>query len=321
MKNGMLFLAMGLWVTIATGACAAPPSAGPEVKAVLGAEYTLGSERSAEQRHYEMETRLVTFAPNGEVTERVTYRLLLAATPPKAGESHDATYRCQSLTVTVDDGPERALPSLAGWSYPFTLYADDETRPPLGIPHEPFVNLTDNTGQPLDPSVRYLVYNNFIDFHGFCDLFVRPTTEGGGIQDLKRIGDQVVHAAAHSEPRIDLGEVIGEGSKFKNGEITLGFRGLTVVDDVPCALIAFDSGDASYHMLMTPAPNMEIEVVGRSHYQGELSLELDSGWVRKGYLTEMVVSEVTAGGQSLVTSTTERTLEIRLLTEEQFAGR
>lgn len=60
--------------------------------------------------------------------------------------------------------------------------------------------------------------------------------------------------------------------------------------------------------------------VGRPHYQAELSLELDSGWVRRGHLTEMVVSEVTAGGQTLATTTTERTLTIRLVAGEQYSG-
>jgi hypothetical protein len=299
---------------------AAPPSSNPEVRAALQAEYHLAAERSSVDRYYEIVTRVVTFGPNGEITERVTYRLLLAARPPGDGQSHDATYHCRSLTVAVDGGPERQIPSLAGWTYEFTLYSDDETRPPLGIPHEPFVDLADDTGEPLDASVRYAIYNNFIDFHGLCDVFARPTEDGEGIQNLKRVGDRVVHAAAHSEPRIDLGDVIGEGSRFKNGEIRLEFRGLTAVDGEPCGLVAFDSGEASFHMTMTPAPNMEIDVAGSSHYQGEISVELDSGWVRKGFLTEMVVSEVTAGGQTLVTGATERSLEIRLLTEDQFAG-
>ena len=54
----------------------------------------------------------------------------------------------------------------------------------------------------------YYVYNAFIDFHGFCNVFAEPTTGGKGIQDLKSIGDKIVHAAAFTEPPVNLGSGI-----------------------------------------------------------------------------------------------------------------
>jgi hypothetical protein len=323
MTNGTGIFTIGLLVALAAGACASAARADTDLQTVLESEYSLAAERNAETRYYELQTRVVNFAPDGQVSGQEVYRLLLSETPAPAGEDIDAQYRCREFTVAVDDDPPLRLSALDGWSYPFTLYPaeGEETRPPLGIPHEPFVDLTDGEGQPLQPSVRYAIYNSFIDFHGLCDLLARPTAEGKGVQDLTRIGQRVVHVAAFTEAPIDLGEVIGKGSEFKNGEITLEFRGISSVDGVPCALMAYDSGEASFNMTLKPMPNMEITVVGRSHFLGELFIELDSGWVRKASLNEVVVAQVTAGGKTLDTSTSERSLTIRLLTEEQFAGR
>lgn len=303
-------------------AASAPAAAARvDVAPALNQTFHLGAARTAEPRHYEVKTQVVSFAPDGRAKERATYRLLLASTPAAPGEAIDARYRCRSFTVTTDDGPALRLASLDGWSYPFALHpgAADSLRPPLGIPHEPFVDLADADGQPLPASVRYAVYNTFIDFHSLTDLLARPTSEGGGIQNLDQIGRRVVHEAAFSEPRIDLGDAIGKGSKFVNGELTLEFLGLGTVDDVPCALIAFDSGEASFHMTMRPVPAMELLVKGRSHFHGMLFVELESGWVREARLNEMVVAEVSAGGKTLDASPSERTLTIRTLTPEQFA--
>jgi hypothetical protein len=316
-------LALGLTVTLVAGACAAETSSDSGLKSVLDGEYQIAAQRSAEARHYEMETEVVTFSPSGQVLSSATYGLLLSATPAGPGDEWDARYRCVQFTVSSDGDAAFSLAALEGWSYPFTLYPaeGEESRPPLGIPHEPFIDLTDNDGQLLQPSVRYAVYNSFIDFHSLCDLLARPTVEGRGIQDLTRIGQRIVHVAANTEARIDLGDVIEKGSTFKNGEITLEFRGLGSVDGVACAIMGFDSGEASFNMTMKPVPNMVIEVVGRSHFLAEIFIELKSGWVRKATLNEMVLSEVTSSEQILDTSTSERTLAIRAISEEQLAGR
>jgi hypothetical protein len=46
----------------------------------------------------------------------------------------------------------------------------------------------------------------------------RPTAGGGGIQELRRIGQQIVHASAFTEPPLNLGSGIKKGSVFRNGE-------------------------------------------------------------------------------------------------------
>ena len=115
----------------------------------------------------------------------------------------------------------------------------------------------------------------------FCNDFAEPNIEGNGIQSLTKIGQKIIDAGAYSEPPVNLGSQIAEGSTFKNGEITLELKGLSIIDDKPCALIEFDSGESSFKMKMQPMPDMDIEVVGGSHYKGDIYLDLESNWVIK----------------------------------------
>ncbi|MFO7915956.1 MAG: hypothetical protein R6U43_09745 [Candidatus Krumholzibacteriales bacterium] len=144
---------------------------------------------------------------------------------------------------------------------------------------------------PLPPDRAYLVYNNFIDFHSFCDVFAEPPGEGTGIQNLKRIGQRIVHSAAHSRPPVDLGGIISGGSYFQNGRITLELKGISQVDGTPCALVGYDSGESSYEMFMEPVPGMKIETSGSSHYMGDIYRDLETNWVRRVTMAEFVVSE------------------------------
>ena len=162
----------------------------------------------------------------------------------------------------------------------------------LGIEHRPFENLSDSTGKLIPPDKAYQVYNAFVDFHSFT-ILGEKTPAGHGIQDLTQIGQKIVHAAAFTEPPVNLGSTAAEGSVFKNGEITLELKGLSLVDGRPCALVGYDSGASSFTMIMHPAPEMEIRTVGSSHYQGDLYKDLQTNWLQKATLHELVVSETT----------------------------
>ena len=184
---------------------------------------------------------------------------------------------------------------MANWTYPYKVTATgmDEKGQVFGIDHAKFEKLLDSNGQPLPVDKAYYVYNAFIDFHGFCNTFAEPTAGGKGIQDLKRIGDKIVHAAAFTEPPVNLGSRIKEGSTFKNGEVTLELKGLSLVDGAACAIVAFDSGQSSFQMLMNPMPNMEVRSVGASHYKGDIHIDLATRWPRKVTMDELVVAEST----------------------------
>jgi hypothetical protein len=203
-------------------------------------------------------------------------------------------WTCLEFTIQLADRPEVAIPSLSGWSYLFSAnpkegYQSEQT---LGIPHEPFDNLVDATGKAVPQAEAYQVYNAFIDFHSFT-IFAERTNSGGGIQDLTRIGQRVVHAASYSKPAVNLGSTVAPGSYFENGEVTLELKGLGLVQGRACAILGYDSGQSSFLMIMKPVPEVEARTVGSSHYWGDIYKDLDSHWVRKATLTEMVVSETT----------------------------
>jgi hypothetical protein len=69
-------------------------------------------------------------------------------------------------------------------------------------------------------------------------------------------------------------------------------------------------------MLMEPMPAMQINTTGSSHYWGDIYKDLQSGWLQKADLHELVVSETEIKGQAnKVHSVIERKIEIRNLSK------
>ncbi len=295
-----------MWASICSGADTAPRAE----DAILRRTFDLGAPRSREPQTYEMETVVLTYALDGRRVNRDILRLQLKCIP---GADADQ-YTCTRFTVQFGTGPEVEVPAMAGWSYPFksTAAGIDEKGQVFGIDHAKFEKLVDANGQPLPVDKRYFVYNSFIDFHAFCNVFAEPAEGGKGIQHLKHIGDRVVHAAAFTEAPVNLGAGIKEGSTFKNGEVTLEFKGLSLVDGAACAVVTYDSGESSFQMLMNPMPNIEVRSVGSSHYKGDLHVDLATRWVRKATMDELVVTEtVVPGMANKINAVIERTTTIR----------
>jgi hypothetical protein len=284
----------------------------------LRQSFALAGAHSSEVQYYRMESRMVSHAPDGRTVNTDIYRLLLKCVPAPAGTDADR-WTCLRFTVQLGGSPEVAIPSLSGWSYPFKSWPSgkDTSGQTLGIPHEPFTNLQDENGKAIPPANAYHVYNAFIDFHSFFILTNRTTT-GGGIQTLTHIGQKIIHAAANSRAPTNLGSVFAEGSFFQNGEVTLELKGLGLVDDKPCALIGYDSGQSSFTMITRPAANMEVRTVGSSHYWGDIYKDLQTNWVRKATLTELVVSETTLPVEPKKSDAViERSIVIQNIPEEQ----
>jgi hypothetical protein len=260
------------------------------ITSYLQQEFELAGARSPEGRYYLMETKIMKYALDGKRTDVDTFRLKLEYIPASTSGKDQDEYICRQFTVQQGTEPEASIPALTGWSYVFIEGYDEEGRV-FGIDHERFENLENSERKALPADMAYFVYNTFIDFHGFCNAFAERTDEGKGIQDLKRIGDKIVHAASFTEPPVSLGSNVAEGSTFKNGEVTLEFKGISLVDDILCSVVAFDSGESSFTMIMQPTPEMEIKTVGSSHYKGDLFIDMESNWVQKVVMDEIVVSE------------------------------
>ncbi|HEY0678696.1 MAG TPA: hypothetical protein VGD17_10445 [Chitinophagaceae bacterium] len=258
---------------------------------ILTQKYDLVPKHSKDTQYYEMESRLQKHALDGVIQSVDVYRLQLRCVPSRDPAKKDE-FTCLKFTVQVNNAQPVLIPSLVNWKYYFSITASDEDNKGqlFGIDHSKFEKLIDHTGKPLALENTYHVYNAFIDFHTMS-VFSERTARDSGIQELKFIGDKIVHNASYSQPQVNLGREIAEGSYFKNGEITLFFKGLGVVNRRTCAIIEYDSGKSSFFMLMKPMRNMEVPTKGSSHYWGDIYKDLRSGWIQRAILNEVVISE------------------------------
>ncbi len=289
-KNLGLLVLVILSLVPAAIAQAKPPVT--DLDAQLRRRFDLAGDRSGEIQFFKMESRLVMHKSNGATLKPEIYRLWLRWAPARNTGTGGDKLTCLRFSVQFGAAPETAIPSLRNWSYEFANRGQDEKGRIFGIPHQPFESLADESGKSLPLENTYHVYNAFVDFLSFF-LLTDKTEEGKGIQDLTTLGQTIVHAASHTTPPTNLGDRVAEGSFFKNGEITLEMKGLGLVRGKACAIVGYDSGDSSFTMIMKPTPALETRTEGSSHYWGDIYKSLDSNWVQKAILHEMVVSETT----------------------------
>jgi hypothetical protein len=313
-------IATGVLGVIVAAAAVWSPAAGAADSAdsILYEAFDLGGERSEAAQYYRMESTLLTYAADGSLRSTDVFRLGLEYLTAGLAGGEDAEIKCLFFTVQLADSSEVDIPGLKNWSYAFKQTGMDEMGQIFGIDHSKFENLVDSNGDVLPPHKTYHVYNAFVDFHSFCDVFAEPAPEDKGVQDLEMIGDTIVHAAAFSEPPVNLGSNVMEGSFFRNGRITLAFKGLSVVNGRPCALIEYDSGESSFRMKVRPMPGLEVDTVGSSHYRGDIHKDLESNWVQMVTLSEMVVSETTLPmPPDKINTVNERTIVILNISEDE----
>jgi len=299
------------------------PISSSQLLAALKGPFDLAAPRVPQIQYFRMETQVVHIGFDGMRTGVETYILKLKCVPGALSSPSSASdeYTCDEMRLQIGDGPFANIPALSGWTYKFSPGMDsgiDDKGQVFGIPHAKFEDIADSRGTKLPSVIRYAVYNNFIDFHAFNDVLPRPVP-GGGIQDLTTVGQKIVHAASFTAPPVNLGSGIKEGSFFRNGEITLEFKGLTVVDDAVCAIAAYDSGESTLKMIMPLAEDKEIVTTGGSTYRGDIDIDLATRWVRKVTLDESVVTQTTVPGPTpKMDAYTIRHLLLRLISKEEF---
>jgi hypothetical protein len=283
----------------------------PDAKTILTQQYNLVPQHSKDTQYFEMESRMMNYALDGKRLGTDVYHLFLRCVPSRNTSIGDE-YTCLKFTAEINGAPEVTIPSLTNWKYNFTLTPDakDDKGQVLGIDHAKFENLSDQNGKAIPVGNTYHVYNAFIDFHSMY-VFCESSGIGKGAENLKQLGDKVIHAASYSQPAVSLGSQVAEGSYFKNGEVTLLFKGLSWENSKSCALIEYDSGESSFFMKMNPMPNMEVVTKGSSHYWGDIYKDLGSGWFQKSTLHEMVVSETNVPGMNKINSVIERSISIK----------
>jgi hypothetical protein len=285
-----------------------------EMAGILNKSYDLGGERAPGSRYYYFETILKYFEKDGARSPGHEFRLWLEVKPSADG---GVKYVSRKFTFARLGEDEVAIPSLEGWEYSMEPDIDDEGRV-FGIEHKKFMSLMDAKARFIDLESGYMIYNAFIDFHALSDVLASNAGENADIGSLKHIGDKIIHSASNGAAPIGLGEAMKKGSEFRNGEISLEFKGLSTVDGIPCALLEYDSGDSSFIMYMESMPGMDMVAEGASHYFGDIHVELDSRWLRKATLYELVVTQVTTGGKPSQNGIIERKLLLESVTKEAF---
>lgn len=285
-------------------------------------QFDLTGQRTNESRHYLLETHLLHYESDGARRPGLTLRLYLAAeTDQQRSDGKVVEYRCLRFTVAQPNGPEVELPTLAGFAYSFDQDQEgiDAKGQVFGIPHSKFAMLVDARGDLVDAMTGYMAYNTFIDFHALNDVFASQSDGSkAGLARLRKVGDSVVHAAAESVAPVHLGSAIKEGSVFRNGRVTLELKGLSEVEGRPSALLGYDSGESSFLMMVEAMPGFATRTEGASHYFGDLYLDLETLWLNKATLREIVVSQTKTGRKEAQSSVLERTLLLRSLSKQEM---
>jgi hypothetical protein len=285
----------------------------------LRGPFDLSIDRKPEAQYFHMQTQFIHICFDGKRTGVETYLLRLRCIPAALSGKNLDEYMCWEFGLQLNGGGITTIPALKLFTYRFDLMSGIGRGPVFGIPHEPFEGITDSMGNRLSPDIRYAVYNNFIDFHAFNDIFSRPMKFGKGIQELKSVGDRIVHAAAFTEAPVNLGTTIKPGSVFRNGEVTLELKGISVIDGAACALVGYDSGECTLKMIVAQSRDQEVVIVGGSEYKGDIYIDLETGWVRRVTLDEFVVTESEAtNATSKIHGYTVRHILLRLVSEMEF---
>jgi hypothetical protein len=305
-KNIVVTTFLSLWVVYLSA------QQKPVNKKILEQEYNLVPQHAKDTQYYFMESKLLKYALDGARKGLDVYRLYLRCVPDSKTVGGGDEYTCLKFTVQLNNAPEISIPSLANWKYFFNINANSKEEKGLlfGIDHSKFDQLIDDKGKAMPVENTFHVYNAFIDFHTMS-VFAEKTAVGKGVQDLKQIGRKIIHSASFSQPSENLGSQVLEGSYFKNGEITLSFKGLSLVNKKTCAILEYDSGESSFHMLVKPFGDMVVKTNGSSHYQGDIYKDLNGGWIQKATLRELVISETEVPGQTnKINSVIERSISI-----------
>jgi hypothetical protein len=276
----------------------------------LANEFDLAAERERKPRRVEMETEYVHYAMTGARQGAETYAITLQFDP--IGGDIDR-YVCTHLDVSKEGGNSFPIPELQEWGYTFDMRLNGDARGPMfGIPQDRFARLTDGAGSALDFETRYAAYDTFIDFHSVNDTFTRPLPVGKGIQDLKRIGDRAIHPASFIQAQMSFGSEVKPGSTFRNGEVSLELKALSVVDNAPCAVVKYDAGESKLRMILSMADGTDAVAEGGSLYGGEIYIDLVTRSVRKATLDEYMVLETEVkGAPARVQAFTVRHIKIR----------
>ena len=291
---------------------------------IFSKEYNLGRERKREPRFYLVQHEVATHGSNGKPKSIDTYKMRLMCEPVDQSTGNAAyKYTCTSFIVKRKNSPEVTIPSMEGWSYEFNKQllsreGLDSHGQMMGIPHAKFENLTDSNGAKLPIELPYQIYSAFTYFHTCCNMVVEPDQFDRYIGDLKRIGDKNESEISSTEVPINLGSVILDGSKYKTGITVLEFKGLSNVDDKPCAIIGYEEIGGTWVTFIQAMPLMKVKTVGGTQIRSDIYVDLASLWVQKATYIVTDITKTTLFGIPVDISIPVTTHIINAVPEAKF---
>lgn len=276
--------------------------------------FSLPTNRSADPQNYRVTVDMSIQSTEADKVQRMSYVLDLDCKPLKSRQPNTSTVRYTSRQFSIEKEGHSlvTLPALQNWSYDFA-YPTAELAPDgnvFGLPNKKFQGLSTSDGKQLNSQADFLVYNAFTDYHVLCNVYAQQPLGGKGVQDLHHIGQQIRHATSGTEAPLGNVPGLADGSHFAHGEVTLSFKGLSYVNGHRCAIVGFDAGENEFKMVIEPAPNFQVVSRGKSHHEGDLYIDLESGWVAKADMTEVVIGWVTVAGKTTGPTVTRRELQI-----------
>lgn len=281
----------------------------------LESSYNFSIKRETKTHYYEMHTQFIQMGFDGKRNRTENYLLKLSNAPKEVAKTKFDVITCKEFGLKIDDEAMQMIPALKDWSYNFDPTSNDGKGVVFGIPHNVFTTLVNDKKEAIIPDFSYPIYNSFVDFHALSDLFTMPFT---GIDELHKIGDKITHKASYTKPSVQVGDMVEEGSYFQNGKIALEFKGLSIVDGQPCAIITYDSGESTFLTKVRSTNGTKI-TSGGSEYIGDIYLDLNTRWVKKVTLNENVITQKSLKNEDRKQKGyTVRHLEIRMIDEAAF---
>jgi hypothetical protein len=268
---------------------------------------------------YEIHVDMTIQAAQVDKSTSAAYRLDLDCLPSSDGVENTVHYRCRGFHILKDGKPESHIPSLENWSYEFAYPASDVAPEGnvFGLPNARFLGLIDSNGKEIGRQNDFLVYNAFTDYHVLCNVYAQPLLEGKGIEDLKKIGDRVLHGTSNTHAPLGNVPGLSEGSEFVHGEVHLSWKGLSRIQNRPCAIVGFQTTDNRYRMVIKPVSTFSVVTEGKSRHAGDLYIDLESGWVLRAEMSETVVSWTDINGDASGPSVMHRSLTLHGRPREQ----
>ena len=280
-------------------------------------EYNLEGKRSKNPQYYITQFEVAYHSSNGKQKWVDKFELYLTLEPSSSTGVMDK-FTCKYFFAQIKGKPRVSIPSLAGWSYNFSLKSLnseglDEQGYMFGLPHMKFENLIDSKDQKLSIEAQYQVYSAFIYFHSYCSQLAEQSA-----QKLKKIGDQSVKDLTGLESPVNLGAKFLKGSKFLHGIETLEFKGLSVIDGKTCAIIGFGEKGGGYIMYIRAMPLLKVKTTGGTRFNGDMYIDLESLWVKKVNATIIDMTKTTMYGIPVEISIPVTSLEIRSVDQKEF---